>query len=165
MNEILAQAVKYQRTYHIVGRAHYLAADLYSALNHIFGIPVVVITTLVGTTIFGTLDKNPDHRWKIAAGLITLMGAVLSALQTSFGFAQTAEKHKAAGEAYRAIRRQFEIFQLKYSPERPEERAAAVTELEKIVSQLADLPKNFPTIPERCYVKAQKEEEKRDKQQ
>ena len=82
------------------------------------------------------------------AGLISLGGTVLSSLHTSLGFAQTAEKHKAAGESYRAIRRRFEMFQLRCAETTSEQRRAAMTDLEKIVAGLADIPKDFPTVPQ-----------------
>jgi len=157
MRDVLAKASEYQETYGIVGRAHYLAADRSRALNRWLGIPVVVITAVVGTTIFGTLNQNPDPGWKITAGLVTLGGTILSSLQTAFGFAQIAEKHKAAGEAYRAVRRRFEMFRLKYAEVPPDQRAVAITELNEIVVSLADLPKEFPTIPDRFYDRAKRE--------
>ena len=163
MKEILAKALEYETTYRVVGRAHYLAADRYVHLNRVFGIPVIVITAVVGTTIFGTLNENPTPGWKIGAGLVTLAGTVLSSLQTALGFAQTSEKHKAAGEAYRAIRRRFEMFQLRYSEAGAERREEAMNSLEAIVAELADLPKEFPTIPDRCYSQAVNEQKKTGK--
>src|SRR5579862_5042138 len=100
MDDILAKAKDYQKVYHDVGRAHYIAAGCYTKLNRIFGIPVVIITAVVGTTIFATLNASPDPKYKIAAGLFSLIGAVLAALQTSLGFADKAQKHKEAGENY-----------------------------------------------------------------
>jgi hypothetical protein len=161
MTEILDKCREYEETYHVVGRAHYLAADRYNALNRIFGIPVIIITAVIGTTIFGTLDKNPNPNWKIGAGLFALAGTVLSALQTSLGFAQTAQKHKAAGEAYRTMRRRFEMFHLRYSQAGSDQRQVAMDALEKIVAELANLPKEFPTIPEGCYARSEKEAKKR----
>jgi hypothetical protein len=163
MREILTKAAEYESAYRIVGRAHYIAADRYMAFNRLFGIPVIIITAVVGTTIFGTLDQNPDPTWKIMAGLISLAGTVLSSLQTSLGFAQTAEKHKSAGEKYRALRRRFEMFQLRYSEAKLEERQTAMSDLEAIVAELAELPKEFPTIPDRCYSRAVEEQKKTGK--
>jgi hypothetical protein len=160
MKEILDKALEYETTYRIVGRAHYLAADRYTRFNRLFGIPVIVITAVVGTTIFGTLDQNPNTGWKIVAGLVTLAGTVLSSLQTSLGFSQTAQKHKAAGEAYRAIRRRFEMLRLRYSQARAEQREEAMNALEAIVAELAELPKEFPTVPDRCYSQASNEQKK-----
>ena len=163
MKEILAKAAEYETTYRVVGRAHYLAADRYVHLNRVFGIPVIIITAVVGTTIFGTLNENPTPAWKIGAGLATLAGTVLSSLQTALGFAQTAEKHKGAGEAYRAIRRRFEMFQLRYSESGSERREEAMNALEAIVAELANLPKEFPTIPDKCYSQAVNEQKKTGK--
>ena len=160
MNNILAKALQYETTYRVIGRAHYISADRYTSFNQWLGIPVIVITAVVGTTIFGTLDQNPNASWKIIAGLVSLVGTVLASLQTSLGFAQTAEKHKAAGEAYRALRRRFEMFRLRYIDAGPEQRDAAMTDLESIVADLADLPKEFPTIPDRCYERAAAEQKK-----
>ena len=115
MNDILSKANTYQQTYHDVGRAHYIAANYYARLNQVFGVPVIIITAVVGTTIFATLNDSPDPKWKILAGLVSLAGAVLAALQTSLGFSETAQKHKEAGESYRAMQRCFETFQLKYA--------------------------------------------------
>ncbi len=146
--------------YRTVGRAHYIAADRNTKFNRYFGVPVVVITAVVGTTIFGTLNENPDPNWRIATGLFLLTGTVLSSLQTTLGFAQTAEKHKAAAEAYKAVRRKFTLFQLKYAEAPPNHRQDAFIDLEKIVENLAELPKEFPTVPDRCFKKAQREHQK-----
>jgi len=115
MKDVLEKASEYRIRYGLLGRAHYLAAARLSRLNRLLGVPVIVITAVVGTTIFATLDRSPEPQWKILAGLVSLLGAVLSALQTSLGFAQTAERHKAVGTRYRAVRRRLELFELKYS--------------------------------------------------
>ena len=122
--------------------------------------PVVVITAVVGTTIFGTLNKSPDTSWHIIAGLVALLGTVLSALQTSLGFAQDTEKHKAAGEAYRSVSRSFDMFLLKYAEAAPDQRQDAFAELDQLVHGLNDLPKQFPALPDRFYDQAKKEYKK-----
>ena len=158
MKDLLARAFEYQENYGIVGRAHYLAADHNSALYRYFGIPVIVITAVVGTTIFGTLNENPDPIWRIITGLILLAGTILSSLQTSLGFAQIAEKHKAAGQVYRAVWRRFGMFCLKYAQGTPDQRQAAFDELQKIVESLDEMPREFPTVLDRFYEKAKKEQ-------
>jgi hypothetical protein len=157
MKDLLDTASERRDTYGIVGRAHYLAADHKRALNRYFGIPVIVITAVVGTTIFGTLNASPDPFWRIAAGLVSLAGTILSSLQTALGFAQDAEKHKAAGETYRAVHRSFEMFSLKYAQASSDQRQAAFADLDELVRSLKDLPKEFPTLPDRFYNKAKKE--------
>lgn len=154
MKDLLAKADEREKTYRVIGRAHYIAADRYTALHRWLGIPVIVITAAVGTTIFGTLNENPDPVLRIAAGLIALAGTVLSSLQTSLGFAQTAEKHKSAGEAYRVIRRRYEMFKLRHVDAAASERASALATFEELDAALAKLPQEFPSLPDRCYERA-----------
>lgn len=165
MDDILRNAHEYEARYRVVARAHYLAAGQQSALNKLFGIPVIVITAIVGTTIFGTLNQNPNPMWKILAGLLTLSGTVLAALQTNLGFAQTAEKHKAAGEAYRGICRAFGMFELKFASTGPDQRAVALSELDQLIAQLDKIPKGFPSVPDCFYEKAKREDESRRTQE
>jgi hypothetical protein len=154
MDDVLEQAAKYRRTYAIVGRGHYLAAERYAALNRRLGIPVVIITAVVGTTIFGTLNENPDLPWKILAGTISLGGAVLSALQTSLGYEQTAERHKTVATRYRAMKRRLELFSLKYSAAQHYQRADAIAELETLNEELGKLASQSPNLPDACYDRA-----------
>jgi hypothetical protein len=157
MNDVLAKARDYEHTYRIIGRAHYLAADRCTRFNRLLQIPVIVITAVIGTTIFSTLNDNPDPRWKMAAGFITLAGTILSSLQASLGFAQTGQRHKAAGEAYRAMCRKFEMLHLRYLNAGSAERSKAMDEMDKVVAELADLAGDYPAMPDSCYDAAKKE--------
>jgi hypothetical protein len=158
MRDVLERATDYQRTYAIVGRGHYLAAERLARLNRWLGIPVVVITAVVGTTIFGTINQQnvPTH-WKILAGMVSLTGAVLSSLQTSLGFAQTAERHKAVASRYRAIKRRLELFALKYSGAESNQRAVAIADLENLNKELTELASESPNLPDICYDRAVRE--------
>lgn len=159
MKDILAKARTYQRKYRIIGRAHYLAADRCTRFHRLLSIPVIVITAVIGTTIFSTLNQNPDPKWKIVAGAITLASTILSSLQASLGFSQLAEKHKGGGERYRGVCRRFELFQLRYSEANPAQREAAMNDLEKIVADLEELAPDYPAVPDRCFRRATKEQE------
>jgi hypothetical protein len=159
MDDILRQAADYERNYSIVGRAHYLESGRLAARNRWLGIPVVIITAVVGTTIFGTLNENPDPALRIAAGLISLLGTVLSSLQTTLGYAQAAERHKAAGARYRAIARRVKTFALKYRAAPTDQRHSAIAELESLNKELEDLAAESPNVPDSSYEKAAREYE------
>lgn len=154
MEDVLKQAAEYERSYTIVGRAHYVASDQFAGRSRWLSIPVVIISTVVGTTIFGTLNENPDPIFRIAAGLLSLFGAVLAALETTFGYAQMAERHKAAAARYRAIRRRLKTFRLKYSDASSHNRAEALTELEALNKELEAISAESPSIPDACYDRA-----------
>jgi hypothetical protein len=71
------------------------------------GIPLVVLTTLVGTSVFATLQETLNTRMRIFAGLAIVLAAVLASLQSFLSSAERAEKNWAAGEMWAAIRREI----------------------------------------------------------
>jgi hypothetical protein len=157
MNDILDKAIKYKRNYAIVGRAHYLAADAYARYNRLLGIPVIVITAVIGSTIFGTIGTIPGIGWKIAAGLISLLAAILSSLQMSLKFSEISEKHKMAGGRYRAASRRLSLFHLKYSTADAQARAEALAELAQMDAEWTQIASESPAIPDAKYYKAERE--------
>ena len=83
-------------------RSHYLASLVDGRKNSWLGVPVVIITALVGTSIFGSLQDEPSAPVKIAAGILSISATVLAALQTYLGFSEKSAKHKAAGAKVRS---------------------------------------------------------------
>jgi len=165
MDDVLRQFAEYQRKYGIMGRAHYLAHDQFAARNLWLGVPVVVITTVVGTTIFGTLNENPDPKLRIAAGLLSLTGAVLAALQTMFGYGQTAQMHKATAARYRAISRRLNTLYLKYTGASLDKREEAIKELEALDKDLNAIGSEGPIVPDAHYDRAVRDYEAEHKGQ
>jgi hypothetical protein len=70
-------------------------------------VPVVVLTTFVGTSVFATLQEQVDVSLRIAIGIISVLAGVLASLQTFMRFAERAEKHRVAAEAWASIRREI----------------------------------------------------------
>jgi len=88
--------------------AHYALATSLSRSNIRFGVPVVALTTLVGTTVFATLQQQVNVGVRIAAGMFSVLAAVLASLQTFLRFGERAEKHRVAAERWAAIRREID---------------------------------------------------------
>ena len=162
MDDIIEKAYQYFRNYSIISRAHYIACLKASRRNRWLGIPVVITTTIVGTAIFGTLQESPGVVWKITAGLLSLLAAILSALQTMLKYSELAEKHKTAGAKYAAMRRRLDIFILKLRGESEESRQAALEEFEEIATDFATLAEESPSIPDKVYGQAAHEFDKED---
>lgn len=76
--------------------------------GRLLGVGVVVLTTIVGTAIFSTLESSPSAAVRIIAGLASVGAGVLAALQTFLGLEQRATKHREAAAAYGALRRELE---------------------------------------------------------
>ena len=89
--------------------AHYRDASRLRAYNVWLGLPVVVFTTVVGTSLFATVNEANLDRWlRIVVGGIAVVAAVLAGVQTFFNFAQRADQHVVAADWYASIRRKIE---------------------------------------------------------
>lgn len=77
-------------------------------LGRALGIVAVILSTTVGTAIFGTFSESPSSGIRTAAGLLSVGAAVMAALQTFLGFAQRQVAHHESAVRYGALRRECE---------------------------------------------------------
>jgi hypothetical protein len=87
---------------------HYGTAARLSSLDAALGIPVVVLTTVAGTSIFATLQEEQSLALKVFVGVVIVSAAILAALQAFFKFPERAEKHRMAGNRWAAFRREVD---------------------------------------------------------
>ena len=85
---------------------HYSIAGRLSKANVRLGVPVVVLTTFIGTSVFATLEENVATELRIAVGVLSVTAAVLASLQTFLRLAERSEKHRASAELWAAVRRE-----------------------------------------------------------
>jgi hypothetical protein len=88
--------------------SHYEAAKLLGRYTYFLGIPAVVLSTIVGTSVFASLGKAVDPSLQIAIGLVSVLAAVLAGLQTFLQFPERAEKHRSVAARYGSLRRRIE---------------------------------------------------------
>lgn len=158
MEDIIDIAFRYMQSYDTVGRAHYIAWEKIAARNRWIGIPVVATTTIVGTAIFGSLQtEDLALEWKILTGLLSILAAVLSSLQTFFKYPELAERHKKAGAEYAAMRRRLDIFILKYRHNSERDRQSALKDFEEIATRFGELAEESPSIPDKWYDQSKRE--------
>ena len=86
---------------------HYHIATWLSKANTRLGVPVVVLTTFIGTSVFATLEENVAVEFRIAVGFLSAAAAVLASLQTFLRFGERSEKHRVSAERWAAIRREI----------------------------------------------------------
>lgn len=92
----------------IACHGHYEAASKLVSYTYWLGIPVIIVSTVVGTAIFSSLEKSPDNCLKITFGIISILNAVLASLQTFLKFPERAEKHRKAGGKFASILKELE---------------------------------------------------------
>jgi hypothetical protein len=122
----------YQRVV-VTQRAHYRSADHFSRKSYWLGIPAITLSTVVGTSVFATLQKQPGPKVQIAVGLASVLAAVLAGLQTFLGYSARAEKHRVAGAKYGALGRELEA--LRASDQQVSD--STISELRKKLDALA----------------------------
>ena len=135
--------------------AHYKIASGLRRKNLWLGVPVVILSSVAGTSLFATL-ADPEARlpaaFKIVIGLISLGAATLSALQTFLRFGERAEKHVVAGDWYAALRRDVdEMFALT-----PEERGKPKECFDRIRKEMAKVGQQSPEIGDRLWAVMEK---------
>jgi hypothetical protein len=125
---------------------HYKAAKKFEEHHRYLGMPVIILSAVVGTAIFASIEGNPHWLVQGFVGLLSLSAAILSSLQTFLGYAQLAEKHKAAAVRYSQLRRELDAF-CSYPPPR-EEHKAFIADFRMRWDMLEE---EAPTIPHKVY--------------
>lgn len=120
--------------------AHYESAKLFDRVNYWLGIPVVVLSTFVGTSVFANIGRLADPRLQIAIGLISVVAATLASLQTFFRFAEKAEKHRTAAAKYGALRRQVEETLALQTHTDPENIVALRQSIDRLAEEAPQIP-------------------------
>ncbi len=131
--------------------AHYFLAARLKRRNLFLGIPVVVTSAVVGTSLFATLaDSSSDAAppgLRFGIGMLSVIAAVLAAIQTFLRFAERSERHVQAGDWYSAIKRQID--QLEAFA--PDGRGDPRDVLDGIRKELNKAGQTYPAIGERTW--------------
>jgi hypothetical protein len=129
--------------------AHYYMMSRLRILNTWLGVPVVMLTAVVGTSLFATLTRATDKTSPVlraTLGAISVAAAILSALQTFFKFGERAEKHAIAADWFSALRREIEQYTSIHPTSGPP--AEVVGDLRKEINKVVQ---NSPAIGERVW--------------
>lgn len=127
---------------------HYDVATHLDRRNYQLGIPVVVLSAIVGTSVFASVSLDPSLYAKIGVGLISILVAVLGSLQTFLRLAERAEKHREAGARFGALLKEIEQHQAVQIPD--DELTGWCTDFRVRWDRLSA---ESPTIPRRIYKK------------
>lgn len=124
-------------------KCHYLASHRFDRYNYYLGVPTILITALVGTSVFASLQTSYSKSSVILVGLVSVLGAVLSSLQTFLSFNERAERHRSAGARFGALGRKLELLLSEKVEFSHEEAMSLKEEIDRLG---ADSPKIPPDI-------------------
>ena len=127
---------------------HDIAARLYAKGQYGLGIPSLVVSTVVGTSVFTALSDNTKPELWVA--LLAIAAAVLSALQTFMDFTGRSDRHRNTGVKYKAMIRLLEQLnvRLKQGEQLPREDIDSVRTSLDALEDAAPIvmPKIYDTI-------------------
>lgn len=119
--------------------SHYGAARRLGNYGRIFGVPVIIITAIVGASAFASiLFQTVPFAAKMIAGLCSLVATVLSSLQTFFKFSERSEKHRIFAAKFGSVRRELEVLHLQ-AQIKASELTAVRTKLDKLAEEAPDV--------------------------
>ena len=138
----------WQRRAAAAKECHYRSATALRRAHAFLGVPVVVLTAVVGTSVFATLSKaEVSTSVRVAVGAVSLGAAVLAGLQTFFRFGERAERHVIAADWYAALYR--ETSQVRAMP--PSLRGAPKECLDRLRKEMSKIGQQAPDIPENLW--------------
>ncbi len=128
--------------------AHYRVASRLRGYNNWLGLPVVIFTTAVGTSLFATLNQDDLGMWlRVTVGCISVVAAILAGIQTFLSFGKRADQHAVAADWYASIRRKIE--QQANTPRKG--RSDPRKFLDEIRKDMNTVGSQFPEIGERMW--------------
>lgn len=132
----------------IAKKAHFQLVELYRRRNTELGIPVVVLSSVVGTGLFATLSEDAVSRpLRAVAGVISVLAAVVAGLQTFLRYGERAEKHMVAADWYAALNRRINQLLALPADQRPE----AAKCLDEVRKEMARIGQQSPEIGQKRW--------------
>jgi len=132
----------------IIAHAHYAAAVSLGRRTYQFGVPVIILSTIIGTSVFATIQNSPEMWVKISVGLINFLVALLVALQTFLKYSERAEQHRKAGARYGSLLKELEQYIVIVPSD--DEFKIWISDFRK---RWDDLSIEAPTVPKRIWNK------------
>lgn len=145
-----ALLVDWRNRVNAAGRGHYILASRCRRNNVLLGIPVVVLSSVLGTSVFATLnEKDVSGGVRLVVGSISVLAAILAGVQTFLRYGERAEKHVIAADWYTAVRR--EIDQLLAQPPHPSGRPREC--VDRLRKEISKVGQQSPEIDSRLWEK------------
>ncbi len=119
--------------------AHYSAAARFKKYHYWIGSPTIIFATIAGATLLAEA-KEPWIR--ISVGIIGLIAAALSAIQTFYSHSKQAETHRSVAARLGEVKREIEVIEHGPLPSKSEQNRI----IEQISKRLSEIDKEAPIV-------------------
>jgi hypothetical protein len=126
---------------------HDLAARQCDQQRYWLGIPATIISAIVGTATFAALQVSSGPRTQLIVGVLAVLAAILTGLQSFLDLGARAERHRFAGAKYKAVIRHMEQLGIGTISLQSLD-APVITELR---TTLDNLEEEMPVVPPNVY--------------
>jgi hypothetical protein len=128
------------------------ASDRCRAWDTRLGGAVAILTAIVGTSIFATVNHEPSTVARIVAGSVAVAAAIAAGIQAFAGLSQRIEDYEKAARRYGAIRREIEQVRVAAA----DNGVVSDESVEKIRSLLDAAAEGSPNAPKRIWLKTRR---------
>ena len=118
--------------------AHFGAAERMSKLHLWFGIPTALISVGLGSVFVADLQETVPDLLKWGAGVLSLVAALLSTLQTIFNPKEGKSKHREIANNYLSVNKKAEIAIASFQDN--------LVDLRQLSGSLSELNENFESV-------------------
>jgi hypothetical protein len=101
---------EWRRRARVAQTSHYKSAAKLESRHRRWGVLVVTLNALVGTTVFASLSRDFNIWIKVATGVVSVLAAVLAAIQAFDRAGERAETHRKAATQFSALQRDVELY-------------------------------------------------------
>ena len=101
--------MRWQAKARVYRDSHYRESKRLARLHYWLGIPAVVLSAIVGTTVFAALQRSVGQGVQITVGAISVLTAIVTSIQTFTRFSERAESHRTASAGYDMLLRDIEL--------------------------------------------------------
>ena len=154
LDEIIREAKRLEESTLYSMKGHHVASNGWSRRNLLLGLPVVIISALVGATTFSQYAETYPEL-KALAGFLSLTIAVLSGITTFLNPNEKENAHLNAAHGYDKLNNEVRLF---WSVECWQEKSDLVltSKLRELIDRKDVLNSGSPQIPGWAYTKAKK---------
>ncbi|MGH9177918.1 MAG: DUF4231 domain-containing protein [Acidimicrobiales bacterium] len=135
----------------IMHRSHAQSATAFTRRARLLAVTTLVLSTIVGTSIFSSIDAEQSTGWKVATGLVSLASAVFAALQAFLNYPDLAERHRQSSLRYGTLRRRLDLLTTRPGHEGDDE------ELKAIRTQWDEIVETAPVVPQGIHRRVERE--------
>lgn len=133
---------------------HNEASRRYEQYRYWLGVPTLSVSTIVGTSVFSALSTQEAPALWVA--ILSVLAAVLTALQTFLNFAALADRHRATAVKYKAVIREIEQHTADMNTQHDSEKFT-VEMISAIRVKLDTLEDEAPVVTSKIYDKIEEQ--------